>query len=118
MQKLYENSLDKYNKSCSTLDQESNKIGFAFFCFFYNFLRILQVSDKHKYYLRNRFVKKSLKVLDSLRAGPYFALKTLERTGKTQLGPWGSWPAWLAKIGRLQRRPWPGRWGGGLGTLW
>jgi hypothetical protein len=44
MQKLSENSLDKYNKSCSTFYQESNKIGFAFFWIFYDFLHILQES--------------------------------------------------------------------------
>jgi hypothetical protein len=41
------------------------------------------------YYLRNRFVKKSLKVLHSLRVGPCFALKTLERTREMHLGPRG-----------------------------
>jgi hypothetical protein len=53
--------------------------------------------------------KKSLKVLDSLRVGPCFALKTLERMEKTQLGPWGSWPVRLAGIGWLRRRPWLGK---------
>jgi hypothetical protein len=41
------------------------------------------------YYLRFTFATRPLTVLDSLRIGPYFALKTLERTGKMQLGPQG-----------------------------
>jgi hypothetical protein len=50
MQQLSGNSLDKFNKSCSTFHQESNKIGFAFVWFFYDFLRNLQVSAKAIYY--------------------------------------------------------------------
>jgi hypothetical protein len=55
MQKLSGNSLDIFYKSCSTIHQESNKIGFEFLCFFYNFLRILQDSAKWLYYLRFTF---------------------------------------------------------------
>jgi hypothetical protein len=44
MPKTLENYLDKYNKSCSALHQESTKIEFAFFLFFYNFLENLQDS--------------------------------------------------------------------------
>jgi hypothetical protein len=36
MKKLLQNSLDKFNKSCSTLHHESIKIVFAFFRFFYD----------------------------------------------------------------------------------
>jgi hypothetical protein len=47
MQNLSGNSLDKFNKSCSALLQESNKIEFAFFLqFLYDFLEILQESAK------------------------------------------------------------------------
>jgi hypothetical protein len=35
MPKLSENGLDKFNKSCSSLHQESKKIEFAFFSYFY-----------------------------------------------------------------------------------
>jgi hypothetical protein len=42
--KISRNRLGEYNKSCSTLHQESNKIGSAFFCFFYDFLENLQDS--------------------------------------------------------------------------
>jgi hypothetical protein len=50
MQKLSGTSSGKNNKSCRIIHKESNKIEFAFFCFFYDFLRILQVSANHKYY--------------------------------------------------------------------
>jgi hypothetical protein len=46
MQQLSGNSLDKFNKSCSALFQESNKIEFAFLRFLYDFLNILQESAK------------------------------------------------------------------------
>jgi hypothetical protein len=49
MQKLPGNSLDKFNKSCSALHQESRKIEFAFFLLFYDFLEILQDSAKSFY---------------------------------------------------------------------
>jgi hypothetical protein len=41
------------------------------------------------YYLRFTFATRSLTVLDSLRVGPCFALMTLKRMGKMQLGPRG-----------------------------
>jgi hypothetical protein len=41
------------------------------------------------YYLRFTFATRPLTVLDSLRVGPCFALRTLERMGKMQLGPRG-----------------------------
>jgi hypothetical protein len=40
----------EYNKSCSTLHDESNKIEFAFFWFFYDFVWILQNLAIHNYY--------------------------------------------------------------------
>jgi hypothetical protein len=50
MPKILGNSLDKFNKSCSALHQESKKIEFTFFRFFYDFLDILQESAKSFYY--------------------------------------------------------------------
>jgi hypothetical protein len=46
VQKLFGTSSGKNNKSCRIFHKESNKIGFAFFSFFYNFLRNLQESAK------------------------------------------------------------------------
>jgi hypothetical protein len=41
MPKLFETSLDKYNKSCIAPHKEPNKIEFAIFWIFYDFLEIL-----------------------------------------------------------------------------
>jgi hypothetical protein len=46
MQKLTEISWGKNNKSCRIFHHESNKIGFTFFWFFYDFLRNLQETAK------------------------------------------------------------------------
>jgi hypothetical protein len=54
------NILDKFNQICSTLHQESNKIEFAFFRFFYDFLEILQESAKWLYYWSCGFTPRSL----------------------------------------------------------
>jgi hypothetical protein len=50
MPKILGNSLYKFNKSCTTLHQESKKIEFANFRFFYDFLEILQESANVLYY--------------------------------------------------------------------
>jgi hypothetical protein len=77
MQKLLGNNLDKFNKSCSTFHQESNKIKFAFFRIFYYFLYILQDSAKTNYYLRFGFSARPLEDSGAhnhalaLRLGPY-----------------------------------------------
>jgi hypothetical protein len=42
--------MDMLYISCTVFHQESNKIEFVFFYLFQNFLRILQVLAKHKYY--------------------------------------------------------------------
>jgi hypothetical protein len=45
MPKIPGNGVVKFNKSCSALHEESNKIEFAFFRCFYDFLEILQESE-------------------------------------------------------------------------
>jgi hypothetical protein len=62
MQQLSRNSLDKFNKSCITFHQKSNKISFAFFWIFYDFLRILQDSAKQQNYSRFKFSAKPLEL--------------------------------------------------------
>jgi hypothetical protein len=64
MQKLSGTSWGKNNKSCRIFHLESNKIGFAFFWFFYDFLRILPISAYHKYYSSYNL---SLRPLDFLQ---------------------------------------------------
>jgi hypothetical protein len=89
MQNLSRTSSWKNNKSCSTLHHESNKIKFAFFWFFYDFLRNLRESAKHMYYLRWGFAPGSLEISTLLQKYTRFTLKTLERFQTLQCGPWG-----------------------------
>jgi hypothetical protein len=93
---------DKFNKSCRVFLQESNKIEFAFFLIFYNFLCILQVSAKHIYYLRNRLSLRSLEISTLLQICPRFTLKTLERLQTLQCAPW-PWPA--ARVAEFRLTP-------------
>jgi hypothetical protein len=115
MQKLPGNTMDKIYKSCSIFDKESNKIEFAFFWTFYNFLCILQVSAKHMYYLRNWFSLRSLELPADSRPYPRCTQNTVGRSGGLQLGPWGlgrrGRPEFRRTGGALGR----GRCGGGLG---
>jgi hypothetical protein len=55
----------EYNKSCSILHNESNKIGFAIYLIFYDFPHILQVSAKWFHYWRYRFARQPPEVLRS-----------------------------------------------------
>jgi hypothetical protein len=80
----------EYNKSCSIIHSESNKIGLAFFWIFYDFLSILQVSAKRIYYWRCNFAPR-----------PSIRFRT------TQLGPSTHGTAGSPEIRRLQRRFWP-----------
>jgi hypothetical protein len=74
MPKISTNWLGEYNKSCSTLHQESNKTGFAFFWFFYDFLENLQDSVKTATLFKTQFCeqapeKNSDPAIGSLGAG-------------------------------------------------
>jgi hypothetical protein len=89
MQKLSGTSLGKNNKRCRIFHNESNKTKFAFFWYFYDFLRILQDSAKALYYFRLAFTGRPLKSLRSLQIYPYFTAEPLERLKSLQLGPWG-----------------------------
>jgi hypothetical protein len=72
MQKLSGISSGKNNKSCGIFHHESNKIGIAFLWFSYDFLRNLQVSANHMYYLSFNF-----------------AVRPFRRNTLLQCGPWG-----------------------------
>jgi hypothetical protein len=108
VQKLSRNSSCKNNKSCSTFRQESNKIRFAFFWIFYDFIWILQESVRHIYYLRCRFARKTLEVFDSLQIRPQFADRPSERTEVSQCGPRGGGRRERRNSGELRRRGRPG----------
>jgi hypothetical protein len=112
MQILSRNSSGKNNRSCSTFDQESIKIGFAFFWIFYDFIWIFQESTRHIYYLRCRFARNNLEVFDSLQIHPQFLDRPSERTEVSQCGPRGGGRRGRRNSGELQRR---GRLGTGVG---
>jgi hypothetical protein len=63
MRKLSRNSLGECNKSCSVPHQESSKIEFAFFRFFYDFLEILQDSAKAATLFKKQLTSRSLELL-------------------------------------------------------
>jgi hypothetical protein len=112
MPKMSGNSSGKNNKSCMIFHIESKKIGFAFFWFFYDFIRIFKVSAKAIYYLRLGFTGRSLELSILLRIGPWFTKNTLERTKETQCSPLAMEAAVPAEIGRLRWRIRPGKeWG-------
>jgi hypothetical protein len=70
-------SSGKNNKSCGIFHNESNKIGFAFVWFSYDFLRNLQISAKVKHYLRTNF-----------RRGPWNFSAIHKYALGSHLGPW------------------------------
>jgi hypothetical protein len=51
----------KNNKSCGISLPDPNKISLVFFLFFYNFLRILQLSAKALILFKNHFAVRPLK---------------------------------------------------------
>jgi hypothetical protein len=115
MRKLSGKSIDKLYQSYSVCYHESNKIEFAFFWFFYDFLCILQDSAEHKYYLRNYFACRPLESFDSLQICPYFSQRLLGKNFASQLSPW-PWPAAdrpksgepVARVAGEKTGKWPG----------
>jgi hypothetical protein len=92
MLKLTEISSDKNIKSCGILHHESNKIGFAFFCFICDFLHNLQESAKQQYYLRFTFATRPLTRFPDWQICPRFPKNTLEIIDSLQCRPWhGGW---------------------------
>jgi hypothetical protein len=128
MPKIFGNSLGNYNKSYCTFHQESNKIGFAFFWIFYDFLQNLQVSAINQTLFKMQVSTKPLKVLDSLRVGPWFADRPWKNRGLAIGSPGAgrrrsdqipanrqSWPVGRGRrvicgVPRLDFDRWLGRW--------
>jgi hypothetical protein len=101
MQKLSGNSLDKFNKSCSTFHQESKK---TWVCIFLNFLRIsmdFTRISKCLILLKMSFCKKIPGGFDSLQIRPQFADWPSERFRVLQCGPRGSWPSGSPESGEF-----------------
>jgi hypothetical protein len=73
MQQLTGTSSGKNNKSCRIFHHKSNKIGFAFFRFVYNFLHNLQETAKALYYWSYHFAGKPSEGFLSLQCGPWAA---------------------------------------------
>jgi hypothetical protein len=71
-------------KNCRTSHTENNKIGFAFFGFFYDFIWILQVAAKTHQRGKILFTKKPL---ESFKR--FFLPNSLELLGALQCSPWG-----------------------------
>jgi hypothetical protein len=109
MPKILGNSSGKNNKSYRSFHKESNQIGFAFFWFFYDFIRIFKVSAKAIYYLRLGFTGRSLEFLLLSRIGPWFTKNTLEIKKEKQCSPLAMEAAVPAEIGRLRWLFRPGR---------
>jgi hypothetical protein len=61
----------KTNKSCSIIDNGSNKIGLAFFRFFCDFLRNLQETAKQFLLLEFLFAPRPLEIIPPLQCGPW-----------------------------------------------
>jgi hypothetical protein len=89
MQKLAGTSSGKNNKSCRIFHHESNQIGFAFFWFFYDFLRSFQDPANDMHYLSYRFAVRPPEFFAGSQIGLYLARNPLELTGASQCGPWG-----------------------------
>jgi hypothetical protein len=85
MQKILEISLGKNNKRCGIFHNESNKIGFAFFSFFCDFLHNLQETGKSLYYLSYPFAGRPSERSFVLQCGPWAAGR--RGSGQIPAGP-------------------------------
>jgi hypothetical protein len=98
MLKISRNRLVEYNKSCRAFHQKSNKIGFAFFIFFYDFLGILQVSAKALTLFKKQ-----------LTSSPLELLIPHKYTVGSRFSSWTNGGGGLVGIRRLRRSFWPGK---------
>jgi hypothetical protein len=89
MLKISRNTLGEYNRSCSCPHQEPREIGFAFFCFSYDFLENLQDSANWVYYWSYSFSIRPLELSAGSQPCPYFTVKTSESYLTSQCSPWG-----------------------------
>jgi hypothetical protein len=106
------------NKSCIIFHRKSNKIGFAFFWFFYDFLRNLQESAKCTSLFKIRFAAGTLESFKLLHMCLCFAKRPSGRFFTSQSGPWAAVSGGLAKFRRTAGRGRPGAGGGGALGPW
>jgi hypothetical protein len=108
MQKLSGNSLDKFNKSCRALHEKCNKIEFAFFRFFYDFLGILQDSAKPQVLLEIHFTARPLELFKASQIYPSLAIRPLGITQSSHPYPpaagWARQQRWSAGLGQQTAR--------------
>jgi hypothetical protein len=90
MQKLTGTSSGKNNISCGIFHHESNKICFAFFSFFYDFLRNLQESAKALLLFQIQLCSKVPVSFSFLTYVPLFCGKALRRNCGFAMGPLGA----------------------------
>jgi hypothetical protein len=99
MPKIPGNGVVKFNKSCSALHEESNKIEFAFFRCFYDFLEILQESEIWLNYWRCTFQPRPLEVFKVSHKHPSRAPRPSGKTQSSHICPYAA--------GWARRRRWP-----------
>jgi hypothetical protein len=103
MQKLTGISSGQNNKSCRIIHLESNQIGYAFFWFFFDYLRNLQESANPKYYLSCDFADRPLLLLDSYAEAPTLQLTSWKETQPCNVTPMGAVAGAVAKSGEVGR---------------
>jgi hypothetical protein len=114
MQKLSGTSSCKNNKSCASFHLEPKKIGFAFFCFFYDFLRNLQESATSTLLFELPIVGRPSKRTFSLQCGPWDGQRRSggdsgrgsPDSGRGRVGEWprGYWGS-ICGLGRGEELP-------------
>jgi hypothetical protein len=103
-------------ESCSSSHTDHNKIGFAIFGFFCDFIQILQVAAKNTQRGKNHFAHRPSERLKSSQICPRFAQNSLKVSVALQCSPRGQGAARLAGFRRGRRRGWPGKcWEGSRG---
>jgi hypothetical protein len=106
MQQLSGKTIDMIYQSCRSFHMEFNKIGFAFFWIFYNFLCILQYPAKRQALFKNPFTLRSLEGFNYSQLYHWFTEKSPERKMTLQLGPPGRTAGGNRRI-RAVRWSWP-----------
>jgi hypothetical protein len=76
-----------FRESCSASYTEHNKIGFASFGFFYDFIRFFRAAAKTQHRVKNHFAIRPLENFGCLQLCPWFMITPLERNQSKQCSP-------------------------------
>jgi hypothetical protein len=93
-------------KHCRVSYTEFNKIGFAIFWFFYNYLRILQDQPKTIYYLRIKLSNKPLEVFQFSQKKPFIYKNVPGKKDDLAIADGDRWipvVRWPCPVGNRQR---------------